>query len=89
MPKFTVVKQRVFIIEAESDSEANNIVVKGLEAGAQYDSQDAFFAADYTKIFSYGEGEAVTSLTLEYEPEKSEVRRVTGYVDTSGDTVEP
>ena len=88
MPKFTVVKQRVFIVEADTDSEANNIVVKGLEAGAQYDSEDAFFAADYTKIFSYGGGEAVTSLALEYEPEKSEVRRVTGYVDAQGDRVE-
>lgn len=87
MPKFTVMRQRVFIVEAANDAEANNIVTNEIFTGLRHDTEEAFFAAEYTKIFAHGEGEAITSLALEYEPEKSESRRVTGYVDASGDTV--
>lgn len=82
MPKFTVVKQRVFIVEASNDAEAHNIVTNELSTGQRQDSEEAFFAAEYSKIYSYGEGDAITSLAMEYEPTRGEARRVTGYVES-------
>ena len=83
MAKFTVVKQRVFIVEAENDAEANRIVYEDLIAAGTDVTESAFFSAEYTDIYSYGDGAAITSLAMELESEREESRRVSGYAGAS------
>ena len=87
MAKFTVVKQTVFIVEADNDAEANNIVSHDITPGLRPESEGAFFVAEYTNVYSYGVEGVITSLTMEYEPERDECRRASGYVDTQDDRV--
>jgi hypothetical protein len=79
MSKFTVVKQKVYIVEADSDDEANNIVTHEVATGSSPTPEISFFAAEYTKVYTYGVGDAVVSLAMEYDPEKVECRRVSLY----------
>ncbi len=81
MAKFTVVKQTVFIVEAENDAEANNTVTQTPEFSIRPDSENAQFVAEYTEVFGYGVDGAISRLTMEYEPEREESRRAAGYVD--------
>jgi hypothetical protein len=78
MAKYTVVKQRVFIVEADSDNEANNIVVHEID-GVPRQSDLGYYCAEYTKVFEYGSGDPIVSFAFESDQEKPEGRRVSGY----------
>lgn len=81
MAKFTVVKQTVFIVEAQDDAEANNIVSRDIVPGIRPQHEDATFVAEYTEVHKYGVDGPVARLAMEYEPEREESRRASGYVE--------